>query len=269
MFKQKKYDENELKHLQKVQLMMLKDFIKICDDNNILYFVIGGTLLGTIRHEGFIPWDDDIDIWMPRDDYERFCVEFPQEQDAHGLKIVNSHTDVYYGRPMSKVIDTRTVLVEPNYLCDDAIGVNIDIWPLDGTPSDVSERAVYSQKMKRYLKMLYGRIVRLKACKGFAQKVGHIMLMPISPKKLVEKICALQKQYKYSDSDVVACYVDPYKKEYKREWFNNQVFARFEGCEFCIPSGADEILTVIYGNYMKLPPLSQQQPHHITNAFWK
>ena len=64
MFKSKRYDDKTLKHLQKVQLMMLKDFIKICEDNNILYFVNGGTLLGTIRHGGFIPWDDDIDIMM-------------------------------------------------------------------------------------------------------------------------------------------------------------------------------------------------------------
>ncbi len=99
--------------------------------------------------------------------------------------------------------------------------------------------------------------------------MGHIFLMPISPRKLVGAICSFQKIYNCSDSDYLACYVDPYKREYRKEWFDEQELTKFEDYEFYIPSGYDEILRTIYGDYKKFPPISQQQPHHITNAFWK
>ncbi len=136
----------ELAEMKSIQLEIMEKIHAFCQKKRIIYYLSHGSLIGAVRHKGFIPWDDDIDVFMRRDDYEQFCHDFPYEQDTYGLKLVNSYTDIYYGRPMSKVIDTRTVLIEPNYLCDDEIGVNIDIWPLDGTPNSESERAIYLKK---------------------------------------------------------------------------------------------------------------------------
>ena len=258
-------DLNELKAIQIEIMQKVHDY---CEEKGIVYFLSHGSLIGAVRHKGFIPWDDDIDIFMPREDYIRFCDSFPNYQEKLGLEIVNAYTKTYFGRPMTKVIDTRTVLIEPNYLLDDNIGVNIDIWPLDGVPVSISARKKRLKKIKILIKLMYARIFRFKACRNIIEKTVHIFSFPIPAKSVVKRINKELCLVNYDSSEAVSCYVDPYKKEFKREWFERRTLVPFEDKYFYIPED-DKVLSVLYGDYMKLPPIENQLPHHVTNVFWK
>lgn len=260
---------NSLDEMKLIQLSIMDRIHRFCNDKNISYSLSHGSLIGAVRHKGFIPWDDDIDIFMKREEYERFCKEFPLNQKQYDLEIANTSTSTYYGRAMSKVFDIRTLLIEPNYIGDDSIGVNIDIWPLDGVPEDARMKRRHLRRIEFMQKILYGRIVRTSACNGFAKKAFHILLLPISSKFIVQQIIKLQKKYPYNDSEYVSCYVDPYKKEFRREWFSKRKLVSFEERQYYIPEDADKVLTTLYGDYMKLPPLDKQQPHHVVNVYWK
>ena len=259
----------DIEEMKTIQLDIMRSVHRFCEENQITYFLSHGSLIGAVRHKGFIPWDDDIDLFMPREEYERFCKLFSNAESQYHLRIANSETKPYYGRPMSKVYDTRTLLVEPNYVGDDPIGINIDIWPLDGIPADEKRQKVHLRQIKILQKVLYGRVVRMKACKGIIQKSAHFVLLPFSSRQIVHKINHCLLKYHFENSTNVTCAVDPYKKVYKRDWFDYAVLANFEGEQFFIPNGANEILSTIYGDYMKLPPESKRIPHHITNAYWR
>ena len=133
-------DLEELKH---IELEVMKKIHEFCEENSIIYYLCFGTLIGAVRHDGFIPWDDDIDIYMKRDDYEKFLTLFPQKAEELDLNYANYMTKPYYGRCFTKVFDNKTVLKEPQYKTDDDIGVFVDIWPLDGTPNIVFFRKLY------------------------------------------------------------------------------------------------------------------------------
>lgn len=259
---------SSLEEMKSIQLDIMDRVHGFCEKNKIIYYLSHGSLIGAIRHQGFIPWDDDIDLFMPRSEYNRFCALFPSVQKDLGLEIVNSFSTKYYGRPMSKIIDTRTVLIEPNYLRDDTIGVNIDIWPLDGVPSDEKVYGKHLRHIQILQKVLYGRIVKFSACNTPIQKCAHLLLLILSPNSVVKRIIQLQNKYDYDTGPFVSCYVDPYKKRLRKEWFKDRKLVSFEDRKYYIPTAADDVLREIYGDYMKLPPIEQRQPHHVTNAFW-
>lgn len=258
---------SDLSELKEIELGIMKKVHKFCIDNNILYFLSHGTLIGAVRHSGFIPWDDDIDIFMPRPDYERFCKIFPSFQDELLLELVNHKTKRYFGRPMSKVIDTRTILTEPQYIGDDPIGVFVDIWPLDGTPKEQEKAYSYIKKCKDLQRDLYINIS--KDVLGVKNKLRALWVKRIDSKKLVEKLDNQIKRYSYDASEYVTCYMDPYHALMKKEWFASSTLLKFEDTEFCVPIGYKEVLTELYGNFMELPPVEKRVPHHIINTYWK
>ena len=259
----------DLNEIKTIQLDILRNVHDFCANNDLTYFLSHGTLIGALRHRGFIPWDDDIDIFMPREDYERFCMLFPKSESELHLKLANADTKPFYGRAMSKVFDVRTRLVEPNYKGDDELGLNIDVWPLDGVPDNEKKRIRHLNRIKIYQKCLYGHILKFDSCEGFLQKLVHIIMLPIPTKFIIRRINCRLMRYRYSDSTVVTCAVDPYKKSYKKEWFARGVLTPFENAKVYIPNGAVEILEEIYGEYMVLPPEDQRKPHHNIKAFWR
>lgn len=258
-----------LDELKRIEYDILCKVDKFCTEHNIEYFLSHGTLLGAIRHNGFIPWDDDIDIYMKRSEYERFCKAFQAENTDTDLQFVNAHTELYYGRAMGKVIDTRTIVKETEFMGDDPIGVFIDIWVLDGAPDSQRAQNIHLKLCKFLMRLYYLRIRNPKTLKGWRRFLHTALALCVNPKIMNSYIEGLHKKYSDTQSDALVCYTDPYGKIIPADWFAKSADHMFEDQEFKVPSQYHRILTKIYGDYMKLPPEDKRTPHHVMNTYWK
>ena len=250
---------------QKISLDILIDVARFCDENGITYFLSCGTLLGSIRHKGFIPWDDDADIMMPRPDYKKF------------LQIYNSNQYKLYGPDMgvlyyAKVYDPKTVKYEVglDYKKYKAYGIDIDVFPLDGIVNDekiINRLYTKERILEKFLRLstqpIFYRKNPLKAINRIIARIfGSNFFI-----KLIEKNA---QTYDYEKSDYVvrmrrspngftgALPKSVYEKDYNE----------FEGHEFCVPRGYDAWLTKFYGNYMKLPPKEERIPSHEGDSYY-
>ncbi len=266
----KKLSDAEVKSCLKDILVYVDDF---CKRNDIKYSLDGGTMLGAVRHGGFIPWDDDIDICMLRPEFERFKKMFGQENHPW-FKL---HTYDYDGYPVPymKVSDERTVLQNPNRTRLPQIGINIDIFPQDWVPSDpeLNEQAAKRNKIlcgKRYGKII-GFPSPLKAPGEFLRVLKwKILLAGTSAVELCRRIDKDSDNPEYYNSGIY-CDADMrfYKNpHYKAEWFSSYVRIPFEDKEFSAFVGYREMLGELYGNYMELPPV-EKRVNHGTHAFLK
>lgn len=259
----------ELDELKVIELEIMKQIHFFCSENDITYYLAAGTLIGAMRHQGFIPWDDDIDIWMPRPDYEKFLMLFPDWGHERKLEIANHKSKVFFGRAMTKVFDSRTKLLEPEFRSDDPIGVFVDIWPLDGTPNERTKRTHHMTKAKILHKLLY-RCVTKPSTSSVKSVVKAIIGLPFqfySSKRIVDRIELLAKENSYENSELVYCPAYPMVLM-DRKSFGHPVLAQFEDSKFCIPIDYDLILTQRYGTWKELPPKQEQKPHHVLNAWW-
>lgn len=258
-----------LDELKKIELDIMIKVHQFCEENGIKYYMIAGTLIGAIRHKGFIPWDDDIDIAMPREDYEKFLKKFPEYGKKNNLLAINNRTNPYYGRPMTKVIDTRTSLTEPEYRSDDPIGVFVDIWVMDGVPDDASKDA-WLKKMRKEKEILFASAYKATTQFSFAKNLAILLGRPINYKKRAEKFDKLAQTYKYEECDTVVNYIGMTKKleTYQKSWFGEGVLVDFEGYKFWAPVKYDEWLRARFGDYMQLPPENERIPHHVMNTYW-
>lgn len=253
--------------IKKIGLEILINVTDFCEKNSILYFLSCGTLLGCIRHKGFIPWDDDVDIMMPRPDYNKFLELYKDEK--YGL-LKPSDGRYYY----AKVYDKNTIKIEKmiDYKKYDYLGVDIDIFPLDGIVNDQKEIDRIMNKSKK-LELL----LRLSNQPIFYRKnpikcVNRILPRIIGSKNLVKMIEKNAQTYRYEDSDYVTRirntpngfagallkdkYIPPIKKE-------------FEGHMFNVPNDYDLWLTTFFGDYMSLPPEEKRNSHHNTECYYK
>ena len=245
----------ELKEIQDLEMDILVKVDKFCRDNSIVYYLDGGTLLGAVRHKGFIPWDDDIDIYMPRPDYERFKLLFSKRKEKQDLELVTWDTKTFYGRPMAKIIDTRTELIETKYHGDDPIGAFIDVFPLDGVPDNRILHFFHEKYMHALKRMLYLKAIYPKS-------------LPISTKTISKMMETSAKSTDYHKACRITCYAS-FFKEFEKNWFDEIVELQFGPILALAPKGYDQILTTLYGDYMKLPPEEQRIPHHDYTLLWK
>ena len=253
---------------KKMALDVLVKVADFCDKNDITYYLAYGTLLGAVRHGGFIPWDDDIDIIMPRPDYERFIKIFDENI---GLKITSPHSDLpfYY---FTKVYNPNTLKEEPiDYKGREPFGVDIDIFPLDGFPEDINESKKIIEKAKKINRDLLLSISQKK--KRNVLKTAYVKYTKfVGQKKYVNKYTKISTQYDYTTSKLVGG-VDPYDGMrdifVKDEVFYDKVKIKFEDYEFWAPAGYVNYLTSKYGDYMTPPPADQQVTHHINKIYIK
>lgn len=256
-----------LEELKTIELNIMKHIHSFCESNDIKYFLAYGTLIGAIRHKGFIPWDDDIDLHMERKDYDRFCKEFPLSCEKLGLKLVNAHTPSFYGRDMAKVIDIRTVIYEQDFIGDDPIGVFVDVWPLDSLPEEKTKRELFMRHNLYLQKLYYLRIANRDSITPH-KRILQSLIVGIDPRRLLSHIERFHRKYNGSTSHYLSCLSDPYIKVFTRSCFVESQIGKFEGCDFYIPNGYDEILQKIYGDYLQLPPVDKRIPHHVIETYW-
>lgn len=258
----------DLDELKNIELEVMKKLHNFCEENNIKYVLSFGTLIGAVRHKGFIPWDDDIDIFMERNDYEKFLKLFPNKNQELGLKMANHMTPIYYGRVLTKVFDINTVLTEPQYKSDDPIGVFVDVWPLDGLPNNKIKRRLVLLQALILKKMLLSSSMKNDSSYSFLKKAAITIGNLFDSKQLVHKLDALAKKHNNKDSEYLFCYAGQ-DAVYHRKSFEKVILSEFEDTSFYIPVKYDEILTAEFGDYMQLPPENERVPHHVLNTYYK
>ena len=275
--------------IKRIELAILKNVAKFCDMHQIRYYLGGGTLLGAVRHKGFIPWDDDIDISMPREDYLRFVHEyngFHEHYEAKSIEI-----DKKYWRPYAKVFDKRTFLREA-FLRIPTPGnaIFIDVFPIDGIPDNGLKQRFFF-KEQELLKVLYAGSAysftksqkyddsadSLSVIKGNLRtifKFAAICLFGLLPTyKLIRFINRNASKFPYEECKYIGAIVDcahgaACEKMVKSE-FEPRIQFDFEGEKFWGPKGYKEYLSSLYGNYNELPPVDKRVTHHDFEAFWK
>lgn len=257
--------ELTLAEIKKVELCIIDYIDKVCRENNLRYFLCGGSLLGAIRHKGFIPWDDDIDIAMPRPDYEKFCALARDEKKY--LALTPAVKGYYYN--FTKVIDSETKLVELGCRPIRDLGIFIDVFPLEGMPSDKVEQEKHFKKLHRTRQAINSyAFVPPKLRKNIFAYVKRLYRVLKNKKrnlfKLQEKYVKLAKKYDYESSDDVYMSGGAYGKVemFPKDYVSEYIDVEFEGRKFKGLKNYDKYLTKLYGNYMKLPPKEKQITHH-------
>lgn len=259
----------EVKSCLKDILVFVDDF---CKRNSIDYSLDGGTMLGAVRHGGFIPWDDDIDICMLRPEYERFKALFAKED--HPWFKLHTYDFDGYPVPFMKISDERTVINTVRHTRLPKIGVNIDIFPQDWVPADLELNEAEAKHSADLSGIRYWKII------GFPSKFQpyewlrvlkwRIVLARTSAVELCRRIDVNSNNPKYYNSGIYCDAIMRYYKNprYKAEWFSSYVRIPFEDKEFSAFTGYKEMLGELFGNYMELPPV-EKRLNHGTLAFFK
>lgn len=262
----------QMKKLKSVEMEILKHFIDVCKKLKINYFVVQGTLLGAVRHKGFIPWDDDIDIGMLRKDYEIFLSKaqslLPEEYFVQTYK-----TDPGYPHGFLKIRDSRTLFLETT--CKNLKinhGIFIDVFPFDYYPENFFKKKIYELKKLvlryRIRDSLYIPTDKEKNIMNIVRKILKTISKIIYPSLEI----ALEKQSQLYQSTKKSNYVinsgGPWgKKEcIPIAWFEKYIYLEFEGISVNAPYCYDEYLTHVYGDYMTLPSVEKRVSHHFISA---
>lgn len=263
--------EIKLEELKKIQIEILDEVHHFCEENRITYFLSSGTLLGAVRHKGYIPWDDDIDIYMPRDSYEHFLRSFPKSDDTYG--IISLTSDSRCILPYAKVENRKTRLIET---VDNPmeVGVNIDVFPVDGVPDNMRNRRKYFAAIQRLrnkmvIKSVSVNFRRRGIIKNGILILGKILLLNTTSRSLAERLDNFIDKNNIN-SDYVCNLVlgNGIKSCFSRTCIEQTVDIMFEGKLYKTMKGFDEYLRCTYGDYMVLPPEDRRVSHHQFEAYW-
>ena len=252
--------------VKRTELSILDFIDSVCGKYNIKFFLAYGTLLGAIRHKGFIPWDDDIDIYMLRKDYDKF-IKLMADKKEDTFRILSVDNDPEYYYEFAKVVDTRTRLETYNIKENKNEGVWVDIFPLDDAP--------------KYLRMIKWLLNCIVACRilsvnmSFPTKKYPNLLYPIwavskmiGPRfflKISDRIAKCGRSKEYVG---YMCSMGVSKYFFKKQWCDDVVLVDFEGKKYPAFKQFDDYLKYQYGDYMQLPPEDKRTPH-LVEAYWR
>ena len=259
--------------LRETQISILDYFASICQKYNLTYWLHFGTLLGAVRHKGYIPWDDDIDVAMLREDYEKLIKVFSSIKNGrYRFSCVENDPECMY--PMGKLIDESTVLYEVGE-AGIKIGVYIDVFVYDNAPMDELERKKAFERLD-----FYGRLRKYQLPWGEAElsfkRIGALTLKKVIgllPRQyFTRKIVRIAEKYRNEDTGYVYNITDPYyynRTVVEKSLFTKQTEVEFEGKIFKAPADYDKLLRILYGDYMKIPSIEEQQASkHDIKAFY-
>ena len=269
-----------LKDIQNVCLEILMEVHKFCIAEGINYTLYGGTLLGAIRHKGFIPWDDDVDIAMPRPDYDRFIHKYHSKKGykLFSRELYELKDSVYIA--YTRVCDMEKTIVDYRNLkwCSTPTGVWIDVFPLDGIEDDTEKRKMHFEKMN-YL-WVKGCKLRLAKRPFMLNNTWKDKIIWINNKllsffysfKVIDSHIALCRSIKYGESNFfaqVSFMVYGMKECHSLSVMEGFLLIPFEGISLFVMSGYDEALREKYGDYMVPPPMEKRINHHGGRYYWK
>lgn len=267
--------ELNLSEIRGIQLELLIELDKFCKENNIKYFLCNGTLLGAVKYKGYIPWDDDIDVCLLREDYERLISIYNQQNTNSKYKLFSFQTEKNYFFPFAKLSDQTTVLVESNIDNGVQFGLNIDIFPIDNYGNNKFEikrnfrkfkslrqmlnlsklkNFTSATKTKYYIKKIVSYPFRVRGAKYFTEKINNLGLSSTASKKFIGN--CVWGFYGVGEA-------------HEKCVFKETILKEFEGKEFPVPIGYDSYLRGLYGDYHKDPPISEQCTHHSFKAYSK
>lgn len=264
---------SNIEKLHQVDLNITKEVLKLFEKHGLHYFMLGGTMLGAIRHKGFIPWDDDIDLGMPRNDYDKFLEIAPKELPDH-LKVVNYRTDSNYHYYITRILDTNTKVIEVRIgnEAEKYTHASIDIFPIDGTPNNKLLRKIY------FFRVMYHRALMSLCYKDSIDRArkrsgSEKLLLAIMEKIPIEKFTTAYKQkdridklmrkYPVAESEFIGNLMGAYRTReiVPKDFYGKGKLYPFEDIQLVGLEKYDEYLTHTYGNYMQLPPEASRKIH--------
>lgn len=256
----------ELKQLQSIELELLIEFDRICRKHNITYSIDGGTLLGAIRHGGFIPWDDDADVILNRDEYQKFLLVVDQEldEDKFYLHDLNRTHGYRWGYAKLRRSNTEFIRLNQEYMPYEQ-GIFLDIFVCDNVPDNYISRCICNFHSFIYRKILYSEVGK-RTASGVSKLIYKIL--NLIPEKTVKNRYAHYVKYRNRKStEMVKCLTFPACNRvygYKRKWYEDTIDMKFESVTLKACRDYDEYLRFLYGDYLKLPPIEKRKVHPVS-----
>lgn len=262
-------EQETLQHIKDVELLILKDFIDICDENNIDYYLFFGTEIGAVRHQGFIPWDDDIDVMMFREDYEKF-LKIMEDMDCEKYTVFDIRYNENYFFQFGRLSLNGTYWAEYwDSQVDFKLGVHIDLFILDKVPNNKFKRLLYMRRCLLLCKLCSISSIKIDEGSGLVKLIANTLhsifnVIGLTPKHYQKKLLKLFRKYENSDNIYYADLTMNEQPYFKLEDFKPAKLAKFEDICAKIPNNQEATLGQIFGDYMQLPP-EEERVAHILN----
>jgi lipopolysaccharide cholinephosphotransferase len=258
--------------LRRVQVDILRTIDQFCREQGITYYLAFGTLLGAVRHGGYIPWDDDIDLMMLRTDYVTFIETFPGTPSAEGLSLGAPETRDDWPFPYAKVSDDRTQMQEESDVAV-PLGVNVDVFPVDGCPQRSTMRRLQRVELSVFRSLLTLKSLTPRPGRAWHRRLVTLLTKPltrlVTTRWLVERFTNSARRYRTDVSDHVGVRIGSFDWSVPRAALATPVAVEFEGGSYLAPHDTHLVLTTLYGDYMALPPEAERVSHHRFVARWR
>lgn len=263
--------EFDSKKFKELLYPIVESYDSFCRKNNLRYTIYAGTLLGAIRHGGMIPWDDDIDVLMPRPDYNRF-IQLAKDKFNPKYRIVNAYTDPHCYTTFTKIVDNNTTLVEYELMKDAVLGAYIDVFPLDGVDLDEIEAQKHYREYRAFqsktrfvrsnytLQLVLNKSVTFEAF--FKNRIFKLFFPNYN--RMLVKCDQLMSSVNYESANLTRVYCSPNHshKVFCKEWFEDYIDIQFDHLTLRSIKSWDIFLKTLFKDYMKLPPEDKRITHH-------